>query len=236
MQRYIVIENRYCGPPDSGNGGYTCGMLANFIQGVAEVTLRRPPPLNTELSVKVQEDNSAVLYDGGGDIAEAISTKLDLDVPIPPTFSEAQNSATRIEELEDHYFPICFTCGPQRKENDGLRIFPGPVKGKNYLAAPWIPDSNLCDETGKVKNEVIWAALDCPGAWAIIHEQMRVMVLGRLAAQIDERMKPEEKCIVIAWNLWSEGRKLYAGSAVFSENGHLYAKAKATWIELKSSG
>jgi hypothetical protein len=61
------------------------------------------------------------------------------------------------------------------------------------------------------------------------------MLLGRLVAQIEERMKPGEKCIVIGWKISSEGRKMYAGSAVYSENGHLYAKAKATWIELKSS-
>ena len=60
MQNKIVIENRYCGPPDSGHGGYTCGRLANFIHGVAEVTLRRPPPLNKELRVKIQKDGKAV--------------------------------------------------------------------------------------------------------------------------------------------------------------------------------
>ena len=236
MQNKIVIENRYCGPPDSGHGGYTCGRLANFIHGVAEVTLRRPPPLNKELRVKIQKDGKAVLYDANGDIAEATSAALDLKVPLPPTFSAAQSSATKIEELTEHYFPTCFTCGPHRKENDGLRIFPGQVEGKNYVAAPWIPDSSLCDDAGKVKNEVIWAALDCPSGWAIILEQMRFMLLGRLIVQVKGRMKAGEKCIVMGWEISSEGRKLYAGSAVFSENGQLYAKAKATWIELKSTG
>ena len=234
MQRYIVIENRYCGPPDSGHGGYTCGKLANFIQGVAEVTLRRPPPLNAKLSVKVQKDGKAVLYDTNGDIAEAHRIKLDLNVPLPPTFSEAQSSAIKVEEISDHYFPTCFTCGPQRKKNDGLRIFPGAVAGKNFVAAPWIPDSSLCDETGKIKNEVIWAALDCPSAWAFVFELARPILLGRLVVQIEESMKAEEKCVVIGWKISSEGRKIYAGSAVFSEHGQLYAKAKATWIELKS--
>ncbi len=26
--RLLVIGRRFCGPPGSGNGGYTCGMLA----------------------------------------------------------------------------------------------------------------------------------------------------------------------------------------------------------------
>ena len=30
----IIIEKRYCGPPNSGNGGYVCGRLAQHIPGV----------------------------------------------------------------------------------------------------------------------------------------------------------------------------------------------------------
>ena len=27
----IIIDKRYCGPPNSGNGGYVCGRLARHI-------------------------------------------------------------------------------------------------------------------------------------------------------------------------------------------------------------
>lgn len=47
METHIIIENRYRGTSDSGNGGYTCGLLANLIEGTAEVTLRHPPPQYT---------------------------------------------------------------------------------------------------------------------------------------------------------------------------------------------
>jgi hypothetical protein len=47
----MTIPRRFRGPPNSGNGGYVCGMLARHIAGAAEVTLRAPPPLETELSV-----------------------------------------------------------------------------------------------------------------------------------------------------------------------------------------
>jgi hypothetical protein len=43
----ITIARRFRGPPNSGNGGYVCGMLARYITGAAEVTLRAPPPLET---------------------------------------------------------------------------------------------------------------------------------------------------------------------------------------------
>lgn len=47
----ILIDRRYCGPPNSANGGYAAGRLAAFVDGTAEVTLRRPPPLDTALNV-----------------------------------------------------------------------------------------------------------------------------------------------------------------------------------------
>ena len=47
----ITIPRRFRGPPNSGNGGYVCGILARQIAGAAEVTLRAPPPLETELDL-----------------------------------------------------------------------------------------------------------------------------------------------------------------------------------------
>src|SRR5436190_4787386 len=45
----IIIGKRYCGPPNSGNGGYVCGRLASHIPGDAEIMLRAPPPLDKPL-------------------------------------------------------------------------------------------------------------------------------------------------------------------------------------------
>jgi len=56
----IIIDKRYCGPPNSGNGGYVCGRLAQHIPGGAEVTLRAPPPLDKPLDAAATEAKSAV--------------------------------------------------------------------------------------------------------------------------------------------------------------------------------
>ena len=37
----LSIDRRFCGPPGSGNGGYTAGRLAALIGDPAEITLRR---------------------------------------------------------------------------------------------------------------------------------------------------------------------------------------------------
>jgi hypothetical protein len=46
-----AILSFFRGPPNSGKGGYVCGMLARHIAGAVEVSLRAPPPLETELGV-----------------------------------------------------------------------------------------------------------------------------------------------------------------------------------------
>ena len=52
----LVIDPRFNGPAGSANGGYTCGLVADFVDGVAEVTLRRPPPLGRPLVVERDGD------------------------------------------------------------------------------------------------------------------------------------------------------------------------------------
>jgi len=203
VKTQVKIDSRFCGPPNSGNGGYTCGIVAKLVEGPAEVILRRPPPLNRILNIEKIE-------------VEKLTPAVDI--------------------IENHQYPTCFVCGPQRENQDGLRIFSCPVQGAGYMAATWIPDPSLSDATGNIKNEIIWAALDCPGGWRVVHEKMRPILLGKFAVQIEGKMKPGDKCIVVAWKISEEGRKIITGTGLFSDSGRLYAKAKATWIELKPEG
>jgi hypothetical protein len=59
-------------------------------------------------------------------------------------------------------------------------------------------------------------------------------LLGRLRAEIVEAPRVGEECIAVGWPLGSEGRKHFAGSALFASSGRLLAKAQAVWIELRS--
>ena len=51
MPESLSIPARFNGPLDSGNGGYSAGLIAGFMGGAAEVDLRRPVPLDTRLDV-----------------------------------------------------------------------------------------------------------------------------------------------------------------------------------------
>ena len=229
----MIIESMYCGPSTSGQGGYVCGLLGGYIQGPAEVTLRIPPPLDRELKVEMISGDHVTLTDGGRLVAEARGTAFELDVPAPPTHAEAVTASKDYLGFTVHPFPRCFVCGPERDHGDGLRIFPGRVTDGRMVAAPWSPYAALGDGKGLVRREFIWAALDCPGAFAAMLEAPRVIVLGKLAVDIMRDVRTDERCVAIGWNIATDGRKHHTGTAVFSESGALYAHARATWIALK---
>jgi hypothetical protein len=226
----IVIDERFHGPPASGNGGYTCGVLASFVNQPAQVTLRRPPPLERPLSV-VRRGRRAELFDDNQLVGEAERIELEpLDLPRPPSLEDAERAAAGYPGFRQHAFPTCFVCGPQRAEGDGLRIFAGPVGGRTLVAAPWTPAATLGGPDARVRREFVWAALDCPGAIAVGYPYRGETLLGRLALRVESLPQTGERCIVVGWPLGEEGRKLYAGTALFRENGDLFAWARATWI------
>jgi len=229
----IIIDSRFHGPPTSGNGGYVCGLVAGFIGRSAMITLRRPPPLETPLVVDPGEGGQIRLLDGDAVVAVGQPVDLDLEVPDPPSVTEAEEASRSFAGFDTHMFPTCFVCGPERDPGDGLRVFPGRVGGRPLVAAPWTPDHSLADGDGWIRPEFLWAALDCPGVFGVVGEQEpRPTVLGQLTARIDGQIRPGSRCIVTAWGLGTDGRKLYAGTALFTDTGKRLGMAQATWIEL----
>ncbi len=224
----LVIDRRFCGPPDSANGGYSAGRLAAVLDGPVEVRLRRPPPLERELSV-VAEGNEAVLLDGDTEIARARPAELDLTMPAPPSFERAGEVEGQCKAFDNHPFPGCFVCGPDRHA-DGLCIFPGPVD--DQVAATWTPEAELAGADGRIRPEFIWAALDCPGSFALTPEPGKWMVLGSFTVGIEQRPEAGEPLVVTGRDLGREGRKLFAGTALFNGAGACLARARAVWIEI----
>jgi hypothetical protein len=232
----IVIDRRFHGPPESGHGGYTCGLIAAFIDGPAEVTLRRPPPLEREMEVRRLDGGGVAVYAHETLIAEAAPATLEMPIPAPVSFSEAAATREHYLGFQQHTFPTCFGCGPERAEGDGLRIFAGRVPGRHLVAAPWTPDPSLASADGDVRPEFVWAALDDSGAWSlqVDPEGWQPVVLGRLAAALIDRVRAGERCVVIGWPLGREGRKAYSGTALFGEDGSLRAYARATWVQIRA--
>ncbi len=135
---------------------------------------------------------------------------------------------------EDSDYGVCIVCGRGRGVGDGLRVWgtSGPQKG--YSLSCYIPHANHADASGHIRPEFVWGTLDCPGAYAAQDlDDMRPAMTGRMTAKIIEPPKVGERCAVVGWKLGEEGRKLYSGTALYSERGRLCAIATCTWIILK---
>ncbi len=229
--RLLVIGHRFCGPPGSGNGGYTCGMLAAAAAKSVEVRLMRPPPLDKALAILDDPATaSLLLMDGEAVIASATPRTFELAVPKPPTYPRALAAVSGYEGFRDHTYPGCFVCGPARARGDGMRIFASPIEGQDLVAAAWLPDRSLVGPDGKVLPEFMWAALDCPGFFAS-GAAARGALLGTYAARIDRCVRLDMPCVVIGWPIAHEGRKHRVGTAIFDGFGELCGRAIATWIE-----
>jgi hypothetical protein len=227
----LAIDSRFRGPPESGNGGYVCGLIATTLHLDVNVRLVAPPPLETPLELAPRGDAEWVLSSPAGPVARAVSSRMQLDVPSPPQYVQAVWASQHYAGFREHAFPDCFVCGPHRRRGDGLRIFPGMLDS-GIVAAPWLPADNLDGGDGKVGVAFLWAALDCPGYFAVSGAR-RVMVLGEMQAHVDRRVHVGEACTVIGWKIAAAGRKHLAGTAIFDEDGELCARARATWIDLK---
>ena len=231
----IRIARRFCGPPDSGNGGYSSGTLASHLPGISECTIRKPIPLERELAVETS-DSTARLLDGAELIIEAVQTQIGDVNQAPPTIEEAHRAAKASPAFSNHPFPTCFTCGPQRNAGDGLCIFPGRLSQNgpehSAFAAPWIPDSSLTGSGVTVRPEFVWAAMDCPTGFAAGFPWRGTLVTGKLAVEQVGPVYPHRPYIVLSWPQGNEGRKFHAGAALYGPDGELCAKAKATWIKI----
>jgi hypothetical protein len=260
----LTVPARFCGPPDSGNGGWTAGAVAALVPGregedrcrswpPIRATLRRPPPLDVAMEVQHLDVGDpahtgdpgsplTVLSLGGAHVVEAQVVEGDL-VPVEQVeAAEARAAMAAYPGLRSHPFPTCFACGTGREPGDGLRIFPGPVTpaadGSARVASLWTPAPSVgenfhayVDEVPRASLPVTWAALDCSGGWAADLEE-RMMVLGRMTAQVDTLPVIGEEHVVVGQLLGADGRKSFTATTMYDADGRIVGRAQHVWIAI----
>lgn len=225
----VTIPHRFNGPLDSGQGGYSAGVVASFVDGPAAVNLRRPVPLDRALRV-VRDNGTVQLLDGEDLIADGEPVAaLDAQIPEPVGVGDAREATTRYPGTHDGPFSRCFVCGLAR--HDSLHVFAGEVPGRGLMATPWTPPAWTADDAGVVRPEFVWAVLDCPATFApILAGSTTPGFLARFSVRIERSVMAGAEHVIIGWPLTVDGRKLHAGAAIFDAGGTLLAAARALLV------
>jgi hypothetical protein len=226
----LTIPRRFNGPLDSGNGGFCAGAVAGLLGGRAEVSLRKPVPLDMPLAVERDSFGAVRVLDGEALIAEGHpEPDFEIDVPEPVSPDEARQAAERYRGLDDGVFSRCFVCG--RAREDAFGVFAGTVEGRDVVASPWTPPDWAAGASGNVLPEIVWAVLDCPTYFALYQDgELPLSVLASLTGRIDAPVVAGEEHVVMAWPIAKDGRKHHAGAAVLSADGEILAAAHALLI------
>lgn len=212
------IAGRFTGPPASANGGIAAGRLAAYLAGpVAQVTLRRPVPVDTDLRVDAAE-GMVRLYAQDLLVAEAVPGSVDVAPIEAVTVDAARAASASYRGFADDTYGGCYVCGTARP--DGLQVFPGPLR-PDVVAGTWMPADD--------DPATLWGALDCPGGWAAGMVDPLV-VLGRMTLRRDGEITPGTPHVVQGWVTGRAGRKISTATALYDAGGAVQAVAQQTWI------
>jgi hypothetical protein len=236
----VRLGRRFQGFTDGALGGYAAGLVGRRIDGPAEVNLRGLPPIERELELS-EDHGSLELRDGETLVLEAHRARFDLEIPPPPDLRQAEAAAGHlIHDEGTHLYPSCFTCGPDRAEGDGLRLFMGRVPGRDrILASAWNPHRGLAGEGEALPEELLWAALDCPTIWAAWStERPALFPADSFTVLARQRLEPlapvpvGETAIVFAWPIERDRRKHRCGAAIQDVRGNLLGRCESLLVEV----
>lgn len=232
MSTQLSIPQRFNGPLESGNGGYCAGLFAALVDEQAAVNLRRPVPLEAPLESVPIGGGEVHVKHGGELIAEVQPAPAPaLEVPDPVDPGRARAAAARYRGAARGVFSKCFVCG--RARPDSLGVFAGQVGERPLVASPWAPPDWSVGEDDAVRPELVWSVLDCPTVFAAFLDSDAdpIAYLVRFNVELLRPVAAGEEHVVVGWPVARDGRKHRAGSAVFSADGEVLARAEALMIE-----
>ena len=233
----VVIDPRFNGPPDSGHGGYSAGRAAALVEpapgGAVEVTLRRPVPLATPLTVAADGDGAVALSSGGELVMEA------RPVPAPrrrtpPVVGLAAARAAVDPDRWARRPPVPHLLRLRAASaTPPTRCASSPGRRRDgRFAVPWTPAA-WAGDGGVVAPEFVWAALDCPSSAPASRAgpgRPRPVHGRRSAAAGADRPGAASSS---PGSRRAEGRKHHTAVALHDGAGTVFAAGRATWIALR---
>jgi hypothetical protein len=232
----VLIPRRFNGPPASANGGYASGLVARYIRGPAEVSLRSPPPLDTALAIKRTEDGRVQLCHRELLVAEGgPADPPDVEPPLRPTVAEAREALRRHPwRGARHPFSDCYVCGIGRVDGLGLHFGDLP-RDPTMTAALLIADATIPHDDRGILPEIAWGALDCPSYVPALWGADVPSMLAWMHAELLEPIPLGEPIVACGWPLEAEGRKQHTASALLAADGRVLARARHLWVQPRAA-
>jgi len=232
----IIVPRQFRGPPVTANGGYICGILSNAVGGRGSAMLRSGVPLDVAVTLSPSEDGGVVLTNAEGLPLGSAKPAADDTIPMPPappSVEDAKRSAAASRFAQNSLHRGCFSCCIEREDGEGLGVHVGQIEGAEagVCAGTWTPHANFANADGTIPDEITWAALDCSGSMAWwMKTDTPVGLLGSMAGEVLVKPRAGETYVVVAWADKVEGRKHFAGIALFDADGQVMARSGQIWI------
>ncbi|MDO8411940.1 MAG: hypothetical protein Q7S93_17955 [Phenylobacterium sp.] len=232
----ILVPRQFRGPPVTANGGYICGVLAKAVGGKGSAMLRAGVPLDTPVQLVAGDDGSVSALNAEGQVLGLAKVATDDQIPPPPPspgIEAARRAAAASPFATRSLHRGCFSCCIEREQGEGLGVHVGqlPDAEPGVCAGLWVPHANFAGPDGTMPDEITWGALDCSGSMAWwIKTGSPVGLLGTMAGEVLKAPKAGETYVVVAWARESEGRKFFAGVALYDAAGEVVARSGQIWI------
>ena len=218
MPDTVSIPRQLNGPLDSGQGGYSAGVVAAFVDGPAEVSLRRPVPLERALDVVRDDDGSVRLLDGDDLVAEGrpVGGGRTSTCRRPSSVEEARDGDGPLPRSRDGPFSRCFVCGLAREDSFG--VFAGEVAGAPHHGVA-VDSARLGGRRRRARPARIrlgGARLPRVRSLRGSRATCRWGCSPGFSVRIDAPVTAGAEHVVIGWPIEIDGRKHHAGGAVFA--------------------
>ncbi|MBW3659111.1 MAG: hypothetical protein KY457_10770 [Actinobacteria bacterium] len=247
VRRALVTPPDLHGPTGILQGGLAAGVLAEAARLAdrfgapltsIDARLRRPTPLDAELTVEVRRSAAARFevrtLDGADELVTGTVEFAGHD-PVPRVADLVELGRVPFPEpVAQERFPDCWVCGPAHP--DGLHLLPA-WHAPDRISIPWIPEDTLADDRGNLHPLVVSAVLDCPTVWAARQAWEGAGFAGALLAGFHLRAFADapvgEPLRVVARFDDADGRKIRARAALVDEDGIVYAVASALHLGVR---
>ena len=115
-------------------------------------------------------------------------------------------------------FRECFVCGDREDGPTG-----GPVAGRE-------PPTRRRSRFPESSPELVWAAIDCPGAYAVGDEGRGTIVLGRMTARVERVPAAGEPCVAASGRSARTAASSTPAPRSSTGEGEVLALPRQAWI------